>query len=441
MKLHGRIFRQYLDDFAYPAAGSLAELVVDNYAYAVVIPTFDESIEAIEALMHSDGLSDVLFILVVNVPDAPVDGSEAGDAFLQAVNRTKAILQHFSLTDSCAGRYWLEDKVKSVGVLMLNFASSSRCLSRRQGVGLARKIGFDIACKLYVCGRLRNMYAFSTDADVVLPHGYLEACRKVDFTEVGLAIFPFRHCSAQSSVDLSMCQYETYLRYYVDGLHSARSPYAFYTLGSIFCISLLYYVIVRGFPKRNALEDFYLANKLASHAKVVQLTSPCLYLSSRRSIRVPVGTGPSLLSFDAEQTWLTYHPRTFDILRQMYSIILREGEKGDDMDASDEYFMANNILDLQGWFQHAEKLSITSKKAIARRHQVHVWFHGFRIRKALNAISECYFPKVPIQKALQLSLGCATPSIVDWDHWNNRLFERTTQSSSAFLGWEIEQLP
>ena len=43
----------------------------------------------------------------------------------------------------------------------------------------------------------------------------------------------------------------------------ARSPYAFHTIGSTMAVSANHYAKVRGFPKREAGEDFYLLNKLA----------------------------------------------------------------------------------------------------------------------------------------------------------------------------------
>ncbi len=65
--------------------------------------------------------------------------------------------------------------------------------------------------------------------------------------------------------------YELSLRYYVAGMKFARSPYAFHTIGSSMAVSPVHYARVRGFPKREAGEDFYLLNKLAKLGSVLEL--------------------------------------------------------------------------------------------------------------------------------------------------------------------------
>ena len=62
--------------------------------------------------------------------------------------------------------------------------------------------------------------------------------------------------------------YEYSLRYYVAGLTYAQSPYAFHTIGSTMAVNAEHYASVRGFPRREAGEDFYLLNKLAKVGSV-----------------------------------------------------------------------------------------------------------------------------------------------------------------------------
>lgn len=114
-----------------------------------------------------------------------------------------------------------------------------------------------------------------------------------------------------------MQRYEYRLHYWVTCLQRAGSAYAFATLGSVMQLSLPHYAAVRGFPKRNGGEDFYLLNKLNKVGVVqsVHTRSPVI-LSSRRSHRVPFGTGPGVI--DAEQydtgNYLLPNPIAFDYL-------------------------------------------------------------------------------------------------------------------------------
>ena len=62
------------------------------------------------------------------------------------------------------------------------------------------------------------------------------------------------------------------LRYYVAGMKYARSHLThFHTIGSTMAVRASYYAKVRGFPKREAGEDFYLLNKLAKVGTVLEL--------------------------------------------------------------------------------------------------------------------------------------------------------------------------
>ncbi|HDR46393.1 MAG TPA: glycosyltransferase family 2 protein, partial [Geoalkalibacter subterraneus] len=101
-----------------------------------------------------------------------------------------------------------------------------------EGVGLARKIGFDLAMQ-----RLDwrgDPLCASLDADTLTDGNYFEAL-KAHFcrcTSAG-AVVPFRHRrGATLELDEAITHYELYLRHYVLGLELARSPYAYHTIGS-----------------------------------------------------------------------------------------------------------------------------------------------------------------------------------------------------------------
>ena len=117
--------------------------------------------------------------------------------------------------------------------------------------------------------------------------------------------------------------YEYSLRYYVAGLSFAHSPYAFHTIGSTIAVNAAHYAKVRGFPRRQAGEDFYLLNKLAKVGAIMQLgaETDCepIDIAARLSDRVPFGTGAAVGKImeleDPAREFLLYHPSVFGLLR------------------------------------------------------------------------------------------------------------------------------
>ena len=77
---------------------------------------------------------------------------------------------------------------------------------------------------------------------------------------------------------------------------------------------------MRGFPKRNAGEDFYLLNKLAKVGSVHRLAAPAIEIEARVSHRVPFGTGPAIARAprrDRVADATTRRP-TFELLRALH---------------------------------------------------------------------------------------------------------------------------
>ncbi len=80
---------------------------------------------------------------------------------------------------------------------------------------------------------------------------------------------------------------------------------------------------MRGFPKREAGEDFYLLNKLAKVGTVLELAegpdNEAIRIESRRSDRVPFGTGAAVNRITALADPLGefrfYDPSVFELLK------------------------------------------------------------------------------------------------------------------------------
>ena len=137
-------------------------------------------------------------------------------------------------------------------------------------------------------------------------------------SDVAAAVFPFRHePSPDPHVTRATALYELSLRYYVAGLAWAGSPYAFHTLGSIFAVTTDAYAAVRGFPRRDAAEDFYLLNKAAKIGNVARVASAPVRIRSRVSDRTPFGTGASVGRATMTTERVFYAPECFVGLRSV----------------------------------------------------------------------------------------------------------------------------
>ena len=293
MKAHRRL---YLDRYAAPEAAAPPALARE-YERVLSIPAFDEPEDFLARTLPRDA-GDVLVVLVPNVPDrlAPTD---------PAVARTRRL-------GRLAGRL---DAARNIEVVVIDRVE--RPIPERLGVGLARRIGADVALRYIEEGRVACPIVFCTDADAALPVGYFDAPREGGGAAAW--VYPFKHVSDAPALREAALGYELSLRYYVNRLVYAGSPYAFHTIGSCLAIDATAYAMVRGFPKRSAGEDFYVLNKLAKVGSVHRLADPVIEIEARVSHRVPFGTGPAIARAPATiGSRREYAPATFELVRAMH---------------------------------------------------------------------------------------------------------------------------
>jgi hypothetical protein len=253
---------------------------------------------------------DVLLVVVVNAaPEAPAWVHERNAEVLTRLQRKYGPEEAVFLDAPAPARVF---RFRAGRILHIDRASPPHLLPTGQGVGWARKIGFDIALRLHQAGRLSSSWLHSTDADVILPRDYFERASRVRVQDAAALVYPFIH-RGEDDVALARAVqlYEISLRYYVLGLASAGSPYAHHTIGSTLAVDAAAYAKVRGVPKRTAAEDFYLLGKLTKIGAIVPLAGARISLSGRVSRRVPFGTGPAVERIARKGHFTLYHPRIF----------------------------------------------------------------------------------------------------------------------------------
>lgn len=300
----GGTIEKYLTRYGELEVTLLPVFTFPDYEHCLVVPAFQESYEDLINVWQHLPIS-TLIILVINAPQEDRK-TLALAARIHANYQSKQHSANLVLLQAEG----LHD------ILLVDRYAEYRLIPTRQGVGLARKIGADLALALIASGVVSEARISSTDADTALPLDYFS--RVMAPAEAAL-IYPFTHLASEDLAQASLL-YEVSMLYYAAGLQWSGSRYGFPSIGSIIAISPLHYAQVRGFPKRNAGEDFYLLNKLAKVGTITCLEAPSLKIKARLSKRVPFGTGPGLRKIMALDNPIAeysfYNPQIFVLLQQ-----------------------------------------------------------------------------------------------------------------------------
>lgn len=367
---------------------AIAEDIDGSYEHVVVIPAIAEDAGFLDGLRPALGDSRALVILVVNATDSRLPAEHTAN--------TELLNQLGS-----DGRPWLVQRERGQDLLVIDRASPGRRLARGEGVGLARKIGCDVALALSVQGKVKSSWIHTTDADVTLPADYLES--SVPIRAAGLTYRFWHECDYQRPSDRALALYEISLRYYVVGLKSAGSPYGVHTIGSTLAIDGSTYARVRGFPRREAGEDFYLVNKARKLGPIATPTSAPVSIRSRSSSRTPFGTGPAVQKLEAriaagEEPRL-YHPESFELLR-IWLRWLSEQAEHDTLSFEGLDLRLRLAASAIGAPEALATIASTTSSPRSRRRRFLDWFDGFRTLKLIHALRDSAVGTVPWREGL-----------------------------------------
>ena len=382
-----KLISRYLTTHAEPEALNAAHLIPDDYKYCLVIPAFQEDWRKLQRVWRKID-PDCLIILVINAStnDDPL------------TNRLISDIETESETLCSNGPLTCVTSHDRRTLLLVDRCSNP--IPEKQGVGLARKIGADIALSLINNRQVLEPWIFNTDADVRLPASYFAAVagKQINATVrcPAARLYPFTHRPAAGIVEACNL-YEISLYYYVCGLRYAASHYAFTTVGSTIAIHAEHYAKVRGFPRRPAGEDFYLLNKLAKTGTIDQLTGPLIEISGRLSERVPFGTGVGIKKIlrlaDPISDCPFYNPRIFQCLKQFLS----ELDRCQDVADLTNHFKNSRS---QRWCESVDLFTLIDSKrnlkpAVFKKFTVD-WMDGFRTLKFIHFLQQHYLEPVAL---------------------------------------------
>jgi hypothetical protein len=415
---------RYIALYAEPEARAVPSNISDkHFRRCLVIPVFNESDDFVQRLQHSALAKEALLvIIVINQPDHHLE-TQCNQALWDKLS------QQYQCQYKDAGYCWLSIPESNMVLLVINRFDHK--IPKKQGVGLARKIGADIACRLIVENRLSSHWIHHSDADTHLPDDYFSALdtfieqspieqspieqsplSNFSSTTYSAAIYPYQHIPVDDqTLYRATQQYERALHYYVNGLRQANSPYAYHTLGSCIASHVYHYCHARGFPKKSGGEDFYLLNKLAKLGAIAQLPNAELKIDARLSDRVPFGTGPAvekILALNHHTEYLSYHPQCFvelgTLLKHFTTLFDYRDKSAKNTythyqpwlgSLSDTLQTTLIALGIPSLFAHIDK-QVASKEHCTKH--CHDWMDGFKTLKLIHLL-EAYYPKEPLDKS------------------------------------------
>lgn len=398
---------KYLREYAEPGTAAVEDIPPgEPWQQVVVIPVCNESTDILRPLPPGPGRS--LVILVVN--ETETASHHVSVANQEFANEVSTCFREYWQSAGVPGLTLYGDPASSRDVLLVDRFSAGRQFPPKGGVGHARKIGADLAAFLVHQQRVCSPWIHCTDADVRLPQRYLTcsaALSEASTQETAALVYPFRHCIAEDETDDEIMQvtglYEYSLRYYVAGLGFAGSPYAFHTIGSTMAVNATHYARVRGFPRRQAGEDFYLLNKLAKVGSVRQLSAETdcepIDIAARRSDRVPFGTGAAVGKLmeleNPEKEFLLYHPTVFSLLGSwLGSLPAFWQSRSSDIGAILSQPALIGGLEEQGATRALQHALRQSSDAGQFNRQMHTWFDAFRTRKLIHYLRDNHLPSI-----------------------------------------------
>ena len=410
----------YLQNYSVGEKWELIANDIDNISQVVVIPAYAEKDMLFSTLASiaenpPSSLEYSFIMCVINNADDSLSAVKENN--LQTIEYLDALIKKKSLRRINAEKklYPLLVNVSDARLKLgyINASSDGYAIPQNTGgVGMARKIGMDMALRLMKENSTPRNLIISLDADTQVQENYLSAINNYFTPGVRTAILAYEHQMPLDYKEQSaICCYEIFLRYWVLGLEYAKSPWAFHSIGSTIVTSTEAYLGVRGMNKRKAGEDFYFLSKLAKTGKIDYIKETCVYPSARSSTRVPFGTGKRIqrfLSGNCKEEYRLYDPQIFKVLAGWLQLMKSPFIRGEDeilIEAERIHPRLNSFLKDAGFPAVWSKIcrSVKDEKTLSRH--FNDWFDGFKTLKLINYFTREVYPQINMFEALERILS------------------------------------
>ena len=343
-------------------------IVVPSIAELNNLPSLIKSLELNDV---SELLNTLLLIVVNNTISSTIEVKDDNQQTLAYLGEIKSKL-NISFIDACSSGKEMDDK--------------------NGGVGLARKIGMDLALTKFDYSSSQKRILICTDADCIVDTNYLsEISKEFNNNNYGAAVVNFAHdISGDDEETKAVISYEIFLRYYVLGLSYAKSDYAFHTIGSTMICTPEAYVKVEGMNKRKAAEDFYFLEKLAKIYPIWKIKSTFVHPSKRSSWRVPFGTGRSVNRYlsNKRDEYQLYDPKSFIVLKNWLEVFYKPDF---------EYSSVMESAEITNFIQNLARKNITASEI---KKQKHFWFDAFKTLKLIHYLRDTAYQNINMFDAI-----------------------------------------
>jgi len=165
------------------------------YQHCIVIPAYNEDEQFVTRIAQGGNTpvnmsSPTLLIIVINQPEHDNNTSKNQQLW-------ETITQQGHTLNQSEHHHWLTHQDNhSLDILLIQRFRQK--IPRQQGVGLARKIGCDIACQMIQTGHLNSLWIHTTDADTHLPSTYFNTLdaytsKTNNQRHISAIIYPYQH--------------------------------------------------------------------------------------------------------------------------------------------------------------------------------------------------------------------------------------------------------
>ena len=265
----------YLKKRGISGPWKIKPLITRAFNQAIVIPAYAEleflplTIESINQ-NKPELLNQTLVVVVVNnANNSPQSIKDNNQLTIQKINENN---YQFTLAVIDAAFSGLELPLKHAGV------------------GLARKIGMDLALPHLTSPQ---SLIFCTDADTQVSPDYLsKVTQYFDSHNTSAAVIGFDHLQSEdSAINDAIGKYENFLKTTAEKMQRAGSPYGYIAMGSTIVCTAEAYCAVGGMSRKKATEDFYFLQELTKYCGVHNIPEILVFPSPRPISRVYLGTG------------------------------------------------------------------------------------------------------------------------------------------------------
>lgn len=316
-------------------------------------------------------------------------------------SKEEVVLQNRKTYDEVAG-FAAENNSDTLRFFPLIFENLPR---KHAGVGLARKIGMDLAVEHFLRHQNPEGIIISLDADCTVSANFLAdifaAYRQNEKRCCTVQNFRHRVENNDSLLENAIRQYEEYIRYFSHMLQFIGFPYYYHTIGSAFSVAADAYVRVGGMGRQQGGEDFYFLQKVFALENTEYLNDVFVYPMARFSDRIPFGTGPALQKImdETDGKLKTYSFKSFVALKELFDLQKSFFKRDSD-------FIRQKIASLHpAIVQFAEESDVLFEIEDSNRNSATFTtfqkrffhhFNAFKIIKYLNFAHQTYFKQQPI---------------------------------------------